>query len=308
MSTEIYRRFRPQKFNEVIGQNEAVKMLSRMVKKGNVPHAILFSGPSGTGKTTLARILANKLECDPAEVFEINIADFRKIETIREIRKKMSLVPMNSKSRVWILDEIQNLRNESQNALLKILEDCPSQSYFFLATTEPEKLLKTVRNRCTEIRTTSLDEDSMTKLLRSTLDKLRSRVSVEVLDKIIELAEGSARKALVLLEQALQLDGEKEQLKVLTQPTAQTHAIDLARYLMSPNPQWRKASEIIRNISEDPEVIRRLVLAYCTSVAVNGGMPYKVMNIINHFSNNYYDCGKAGLVWSTYHCCASTKK
>jgi DNA polymerase-3 subunit gamma/tau len=305
---ELYRKYRPKKFIDVLGQPEAISILSRFVKKENVPHVILFHGPSGTGKTTLARILATKLKCRGKDLIEKNCADFRGIDTIREIRSHISHVPIMGKSRVWIIDESGELGRPAQNAFLKILEEPPNHAYFFLATTEPQKLLKTIRTRCTEIKTQLLDFQIMEELINSICEKEKEKVTTEVRDKIIEVADGSARKALVILNQIIGLDDEEVQLSAIDAADNEKQAVELARALISHNPQWKDISKLIKNIKEEPESIRRLVLAYVAGIAINGGLVEKCIGIIDAFGQNYFDSGKAGLVWSAYQCCSKPKK
>jgi DNA polymerase-3 subunit gamma/tau len=141
-SPELYLKHRPSLFKQVIGQDDAVNVLQQLLKGDRFPHALLLSGPSGCGKTTLARICRDKLECTGADFQELNGADTRGIDTIREIRSHLNLRPMHGKCRIWYIDEAHKLSNDAQNALLKMLEDTPTTAYFMLATTEPNKLIK----------------------------------------------------------------------------------------------------------------------------------------------------------------------
>src|SRR5437773_2031788 len=128
---ELYKKHRPRKFADVVGQPRAVAALESMVAAGEVPHSVLFAGPSGTGKTTLARILARELGCGK-NFKEINAAESRGIDSIREVQSVMGLAPMGGKCRVWLWDEAHRLTPDSQSALLKTLEDTPSHVYFML--------------------------------------------------------------------------------------------------------------------------------------------------------------------------------
>src|SRR5690606_3369465 len=110
---------------------------------GDIPHAMLFTGPSGCGKTTLARILRVKLRCSDNDFQEINAADFRGIDSIRSMRQQVGAAPLGGDSRIWLIDEAHSMTADAQNAFLKLLEDTPRHVYFFLATTDPQKLKKT---------------------------------------------------------------------------------------------------------------------------------------------------------------------
>src|SRR5688572_25883760 len=140
---ELYKKFRPKTLKGVVGQEGAVSSLQSMIDKGRLPHTILFSGPSGCGKTTIARILKGILECSDLDFFEINCADFKGIDMVRDIRRYVGIPPLHGKSRVWLIDEAHQLTKDAQNAFLKLLEDTPKHAYFMLATTDPQKLLPT---------------------------------------------------------------------------------------------------------------------------------------------------------------------
>lgn len=305
MITELFKVYRPRRFTDILGQDEAVKILSRMVKKGNVPRSILFSGPSGTGKTSLARVLATKLGCRKHDLEEINIADLRGIDTIRDIRSKMTLNPLGGKAKIWILDECQTMRGESQNALLKILEDenPNSKAHIMLCTTEPGKLIKAIRTRCTDIKTKCLDSDTMECLILGTCKKEKKKVHSTVLSKLVETADGSPRKALVLLNSVLELDTRAEQLNFIENSDSEKQTIELCRLLLKPGCTWDNVRGLLKQIEDEPESIRRMVLGYVNAVILNGGLVDRCIRLIDCFSSNYYDSGKAGLSWSCYMAC-----
>ena len=143
----LSRKYRPQSLDEIYGNKAVVKSLGSVLNKKEVPPAFLFTGNSGCGKTSLARIAATQLGCTGHDFKEVDSADFRGIDTIRGIRRQMRLKSMSG-IRVWLLDECHKMSGDAQSALLKALEDPPSHVYFMLATTDPQKLLKTIRNRC----------------------------------------------------------------------------------------------------------------------------------------------------------------
>jgi DNA polymerase-3 subunit gamma/tau len=209
---ELYRKHRPTKFSQVIGQPTAVRILTDLVRTKKIPHAVLFTGPSGCGKTTLARILTTKLNCLENDCCELNAADARGIDTIREIRRFMGYKAMAGSTRVWLLDEAHLLTNEAQSALLKILEDPPDHAYFMLCTTHEAKLLPTVRGRCTEVRVTSMFDAALRQLVETAAEKEGLTLSKELLKQIVECCDGSGRKALVLLEQIAGIEDEKERI------------------------------------------------------------------------------------------------
>lgn len=165
----LYRKYRPQTFAEVLGQDHVVRILKRAAAEGKVSHAYLFAGPRGTGKTTIARLLAKRLNCESPkkeepcgtcagcravaagthlDLIEMDAASNRGIDDIRTLKERIRLQPATSAWKVYILDEVHMLSKDAANALLKTLEEPPSHAIFILATTELEKVLETVRSRC----------------------------------------------------------------------------------------------------------------------------------------------------------------
>jgi DNA polymerase-3 subunit gamma/tau len=299
---EFYKKHRPALFKSVIGQTEAVGMLKKLLEhKEQFPHALLFTGPSGTGKTTLARILQKRLSCGDNDFFEINCADFRGVDMVRDIRSRMNLAPMNGTSRIYLIDEAHQLSKDAQNALLKMLEDTPSHVYFMLATTTQGKLLATIQTRCTEIRTKSLSVGDLVSLLDEICAKEKINISEELSDRIVECADGSARKALVLLNQVIHLDGEEEQLNAVLSSDTKRQAIEIARALINPRTRWGDIAKLLKDLDEDPEQVRYLVLGYASSVLLGGGkLAPRAYLVVTAFGGNFYDSKKAGLVAACY--------
>lgn len=301
MTQELYKRYRPKSFKDVIGQDGPVSILTEMGKSGKTPHTILFVGPSGCGKTTLARILRTKLGCGDADFSEINSANFRGIDMVREIQSRVGLSPMSGKCRVWLIDEVHQLTGAAQDAFLKLLEDTPAHVYFLLATTNPEKLTKTLRNRCTTISLELLDSVIMMGLITSVLIKERKGIPQEVAEAIVEAAEGSPRKALVFLDTVIDLPSEKDQLRAISNPDVERKGVDLARVLMKSYTSWTSVSTLLRDLDEDPETIRWIVLGYARSVLVGSGKSQgRAYAVIEAFRDNFYDSKKAGLAAACY--------
>ena len=291
---ELYKKYRPKKLERMVGQSGSVKVLTTYIKSKKVPHALLFSGPSGCGKTTLARILRKELKCGKYDFTEKNC---RKIEEIRQIRSQMNQAPISGKTRIWLLDEAHQLTSDAQNEFLKMLEDTPRHVYFMLATTDPQKLKRTIRNRCTEIVVRSLVKKSMYKLLERVCNKEETSIPKEVLNEIIEWSEGSARKALVLLDQIIELDDEEAMLEAIKVTTAEIQSIAICRALFNMRTNWSDMAKILKETTnEDSERIRLGVLGYATKVILGGGKnTSEAYIIIDAFRDNFYDCKFAGL-------------
>jgi len=297
---ELYRKHRPKKFEDVIGQDDAVETLKRKRETNSIPHAILFHGPYGTGKTTLARIVARYLKCGKFDFIEKNTADYRGIDSIREIRATMNQAPIDGDSRVWLLDEFHMATREAANGTLKLLEDPPEHVYFMLATTEPEKLLVGIRQRCLQVKLNPISEDALEDILNVVCGKEGIKISHTVIEKIAEYAGGAAREALQILDKVYQLDGEKNQLKAIEKSSTTTATIEIARKLMNPKTKWREIAPILKELeNEDAENIRWMILGYGKSVLLKSDNA-RAFRMIEAFRDNFYDSKWAGVVSACY--------
>jgi DNA polymerase-3 subunit gamma/tau len=297
MMDELYKKHRPTKFSGVVGQSTSVRTLVEFGKRGSMPHFLLFTGPSGTGKTTVARILKGKLRCSDWDFIELNCAgDARGIDTVRQINEQVSSSPMGGKSRIWLLDEAGKLTPDAQTALLKTLEDTPDHAYFILCTTDPQKLIKTLHTRATTVKFEPIKATDLALLLDSVAGKEGMKLSVEVRDKIVEAADGSARMALVILNQIVGVEGEEDRLATVSASGGTSVAIDIARALIKPGVQWGIVSKLLKECTDEPETVRRVVLGYFASVLIGGGrLAGRAFDVICIFERNFFDGGRASL-------------
>jgi len=298
---ELYRKHRPRRFKDVLGQPEVVAQLIEWFRSGKVPHVILLSGEAGTGKTTLARIIQRKLGCVGKDYQEINFADARGIDTAREVSRLAGLYPMHGGTcRVWFLDEFARATSDAAASLLKPLEDTPEKAYFILGTTDPQKLSKPILTRCSHLKLMPLSPPVLRQLIANVSGKENFTVPDAVRDAIIEAAEGSARKALVLLHQVRGLADEASQLEAVRKGDSKRQAIELARALLDGKP-WKDIAAIIKAVEEEPESLRHLILAYATTVLLGGGkLAGRAYELIGSFSLNFYDTKKAVLLPSLW--------
>ncbi|MDB5260428.1 MAG: polymerase subunit gamma and tau, polymerase subunit gamma/tau protein [Candidatus Nomurabacteria bacterium] len=205
----LYRKYRPQKFDDVVGQVNAIELLTSAIKQKKISHAYLFSGGRGTGKTTVARIVAREIGCDPMDIIEIDAASNRGIDEIRELREAVRTAPFVSPYKVYIVDEAHMLTKEAANALLKTLEEPPSHVVFILATTDPEKLPQTITSRCQKIVFKQPEINVLTETLIKIAEKEGYLLPKETGELIAKEGKGSYRDALGILEQVLTTGDKK---------------------------------------------------------------------------------------------------
>lgn len=296
----LYHKYRPASFDEMFGNEQALDALRAILSNEQTrPHALLFHGPTGCGKTTLSRIVAKELAVKGADHVELNSADFRGIETIRTIRKNSQFKAMEGACRIWVLDECHKLSNDAQNALLKLLEDTPSHVYFILCTTEPNKIISTVKGRCSQFQVVPLNDRQMFRLLRKVVKAENDKLEKIIYDQIIQDSFGLARNALQILEQVLNSEPENR-LEIAKQVAeTQSQSIELCRALIQ-KAGWKKVSGILARLKEqDPESIRRHVLGYCESVLLNGENDQAGL-IMEMFIDPFYNSGRPGLIFACY--------
>ncbi|MDP3795355.1 MAG: DNA polymerase III subunit gamma/tau [bacterium] len=251
----IYRKYRPKSFGEVTGQTHVVGALQNAIRMGRVGHAYLFTGPRGTGKTTLARIFAKTLNCERQEsrtqkvepcnachnctevnegrsldLVEIDAASHRGIDEVRELREGIKFAPLKARYKVFVIDESHQLTKDAVNAFLKTLEEPPAHAVFILATTEPEKMLQTILSRVVRFDFRRLTGKEMRERLEYIGKAEEALLAPEIVGLIIDEAEGSLRDAESLLEKVLSLgaaptvEAVEEALGALSFPKVQALA------------------------------------------------------------------------------------
>ena len=226
--TALYRKFRPQTFGEMVGQEHITRTLRNQIIANRVGHAYLFNGGRGTGKTTSAKVLARAINClnpqdgEPCneceicksalngsltDIVEMDAASNNSVEDIRSIREEVNFLPTKAKYRVYIIDEVHMLSQGAFNALLKTLEEPPEHVKFILATTEPQKLPATILSRCQRFDFKRISDEDIIKRLQIVCEQSNIEITKQALNIIATLSEGAMRDALSILERCMQ-DGE----------------------------------------------------------------------------------------------------
>ena len=296
----LYLKYRPKTLDELRGNSGIASALDGMLtNKETCPHSFLLHGPTGCGKTTLGRIIAKGLGAVGSDFREIDSADFRGIDSVREIRKLCQFSPMQGEVSIWLLDEIHKMTGEAQNALLKILEDPPGHVYFILCTTEPQKLLPTIRGRCSQFQIEVLNDAQLLRLLKTTVREEGESLEEEIYEQIIQDSLGHPRNALQILEQVLHADPEQRLAIAKQTAEEQSQSIELCRALLS-GANWKVVSNILTGLkTQEPEGIRRQVLGYAQAVLLKADNEQAGL-ILEEFMEPNFTNGFPQLVFSCY--------
>lgn len=224
MSIAYYRKYRPQKFMEIVGQEHVVKILQKTINNDKKSHAYLFAGPKGSGKTSIAKIFAKTINCidrsgheacgkcvlcldkSQIDIIEIDAASNRGIDEIREIRNKCNILPVFGKYKIYIIDEVQMLTKEAFNAFLKTLEEPPPHVIFILATTEANKIPLTIISRTQRFDFKKIEHQKIFNHIKKIAQNEKLKIPEDVIDLLAGYADGSMRDALSLLDQISNLD------------------------------------------------------------------------------------------------------
>lgn len=297
---DLHLKYRPAKLSEMVGNSSVIGALTTFTP-AEIPHALLIVGPSGVGKTTLARILASRL---PAKTTDVDGATLSGVDAMREIVSSAGYQLFGNLKRVIIVDECQALSKQAWQTLLKIIEEPPEYLYWCFCTTEPSKVPRTIETRCMKLTLKPIDVDSIIDLLERVIDGEDWETPADILRVCANQADGSARQAIQNLTLTAGSDSADEALELLTREPAGDYAIQLARLLAERRQDgaWRSVVEIVKKLEEakeapSPESIRLIIVNYAAR-AILGKSKEKpadlnraqqFLNILEHFSKPFYE-------------------
>ena len=300
----LHLQYRPQNLSEFYGNESLKASLQSILARQDRPRAFLFTGPSGCGKTTLARIVAKEIGCHELDYSERNVSDARGIDDARKMINEMWYMPAHGKMKVYCLDECQGATPAFQESILKALEDTPSHVTFILCTTDPQKLKKTIKTRCSEFQVQPLPGPIMSEFLSDVLHKefgeATEQLPTDLIPEIIQVADGCPRQALTVLDQVIDISDAVQMIDAVRRSKVGEASLKEFMDCLFKCPPWNKTAKVIEAMAEagiEWETARRSVREWAAKVLLSKG-EFQAARIIHFFDGMFYD--KAGFVKAAF--------
>jgi len=282
-SPPLHVKYRPKVLTEVVGQGPVVKSLDTMLKMGSHPHTFLFTGPAGTGKTTLARILAARFNCSTDSMIEVDAASNSGIDDMRKITGALRYNGFGEHpNKAIIIDECQGLSKQAWDSLLKSTEEPPPHVYFFFCSTNPEKIPAAMMTRCVAFNLKPVKIDDLLDLLEKVCDSEGYETDMPILRQVANACEGSPRAALTMLAKVHDCDDEQEAATLLQMPTDSAEVIELCRGLIRGQLDWAEVTRLLKALSDIPaETIRILIVNYLNVVLMGAKKDSEITRLLD---------------------------
>jgi len=298
-------RFRPKLLVDVIGQPDVVKSIQSLLKGKSLPHSYLFTGPSGTGKTTLARILAHEFNVDAHNVIEVDAATHTGIDAMRTITESLRYTGMGeTPNKIIVIDECHALSKAAWQSLLKAVEEPPPHIFFAFCTTDPGKVPDTIKTRCHSYALKPVRYDDLMDFLDRICDMARIKVYPNIRQLVARSCNGSPRAALVMLSMVKDCEIEEEAAALLEAPLENKEIIDLCRLLLDRSLTWAKLQTTLAGLADqNPESIRIVVVNYlaaCLMKAKNDRDVPKMLDMLAAFSRPFNATDKLAPVFLAF--------
>jgi len=294
----LSRKYRPESFDEMFGNIDELKSLKITVQEKKVTTFLLY-GDRGCGKSTASRIIAKELGAGIG-LKEMNISNTTGIDSARKMIDDCRYCAPDGKPTVIVLNEIQGASKAFQQSILEILEEPPKDTYFILCTTNPEKLSKPVKSRCSQFRFSPLSLIIGRKFIKDILGKENQELSKEVINGVLKATDCIPREILTLLDKIFKIDEAKRGKLIQNYVTSDiSEEVNILCQLLLKKENWKVIAKVVQNIKEDPETIRMKILGYMGIVLLRSGKRQAAV-ILECFKDNFFETRKSGLILACY--------
>lgn len=295
----LHLKYRPQHLNDVLGQDDVVRSIRKAIAASTRPHSFIFTGPSGTGKTTIARILAKGFNCGPGSIIEVDAASNSGVDAMKEVMSTARYHGFGAEpNKSFLIDECHALSKQSWQSLLKVVEEPPEHVFIFFCTTEAGKIPETITTRCNSYLLKPVRYDTIMDLLELVCDKENYKTPDGVLKQVGMACGGSPRRALVMLNMVYDVQDLEECARILETPLDNKEIIDLCRALVKGNMQWQDVTDGLKALGDtNAESIRIVVVNYlnaCIMGARSDNSAARLLDMLHAFTRPCNPADKLG--------------